>query len=71
MSPWETKRSDELSEDRSLLLQPKAVQCFGIFLEDDGGELFVLKRSLIFQKTRENITNLAKTHRNRQKSMQA
>ena len=27
-SPWETKRSENLSEARSLLIQPKAVQCF-------------------------------------------
>ena len=46
--PWETKRSDDLSEARSLLLQPKAVQCFPFVLEDDGGVLLVLKLSLIF-----------------------
>ena len=58
-SPWETKRSDDLSEARSLLLQPKAVQCFPSFLEDDGGVLLVSKLSLIFRKTREKMTNLA------------
>ena len=47
-SSWETKRSDDLSEARSLLLQPKAVQCFPFVLEDNGGVLLVLKLSLIF-----------------------
>lgn len=32
-SLWETKRSDDLSEALSLLLQPKADQCFPSFLE--------------------------------------
>jgi hypothetical protein len=49
-SPLETKRSDDLSEARSLLLQPKPVQCFPFFLEDAGGVLLVSKLSLIFRK---------------------
>ena len=52
-SPWETKRSDDLSEARSLLLQRKAVQCFPLVLEDDGGVLLVSKLSLISEKSRE------------------
>ena len=51
---WETKRSDDLSEARSLLLQPKAVQCFPFVLEDDGGVLLVLKLSLISEKPEKN-----------------
>lgn len=63
-SPWEPERSDDLLEARSLFLQPKAVQCFPFFLEDDGGVLLVLKLSLVFRKTREKMTNLANTHCN-------